>query len=315
MRLEGKRAIVTGSSSGIGRAIAMQLAAEGAKVVVNARGSGPSGAGAIDEVVAEICEAGGTAIGFVGAVQDPATASAIVARCVDAFGGVDILVNNAGVFAASSPVDRCPLDAWYEVLRNNLDGAFLLSREALPRMKAQRWGRIINAGSSAGLGQIGGSGYAASKSALFGLTRAMAADFGPYGITANCYNPEARGAMGGLSDQATFDAILQAYLKRGFYTPAEIDSLSTIGDATGVAPWIAYLCTDQAANLNGQVFAVEQRRVALIDEPLEGRVLARDGALGPWSLAELERCAQQVFPLVNRWPQRDEQALAAWEAG
>lgn len=315
MSLAGKRAIVTGSSSGIGRAIAILLAAEGAQVVVNARGSGPNGVAAINAVVDEITGSGGKAIAFAGAVDAPDVAKAMVARCVDAFGGVDILVNNAGIFGASAPVDQCPLDEWRAVMRVNLDGVFFMCREALPHMKAQRWGRIITAGSLAGYGQIGGSGYSASKSALYGLMRSIAADYGPYGVTANCYNPEARGVMGGSADQTVFDGYVRHYKEKGFYTAAEAAYLAGIGGPDGVAPWIAYLCSDQADYLNGQTFALDTRRVALVAPPDEVRMLFRDAATqGPWSINELERLAPLVFPLVNEWPRREGQALADWEA-
>jgi 3-oxoacyl-[acyl-carrier protein] reductase len=196
----------------------------------------------------------------------------------------------------------------------NLDGVFFMCREALPNMKSQRWGRVITAASSAGLGWVGGSAYSASKSALFGLSRAIAADFGPYGITANCYNPEARGRMGGAADQEVFDGMIRHYEAKGYCTPAGAAYLAGIGGPESVAPWIAYLSSDQAADINGQIFALDARRVALIDPPEEGRVLFRDAVThGPWAIDELERLAPLVFPLLNPWPRREGEALADWE--
>ena len=125
-RLAGKRAVVTGSSSGIGREIALYLAAQGASVVVNARGSRGDGAAALDAVVSEIRSAGGNAIGFRGAVDDPASAAELIAACVKQFGNIDILINNAGIVSPESlgPVAKCSLEEWDETLKVNLSGAF-----------------------------------------------------------------------------------------------------------------------------------------------------------------------------------------------
>src|SRR5258708_14956876 len=193
MRLTGKRAVITGSSRSIGRRIATTLAKEGAQVVINARGTDDVGREAIAQVVEEICLAGGTAIGLAGLVDDPQSDKSLIDGCVAAFGGIDILVNNAGAYDIEgvSPVAGCSLEAWRKLMSVNLDGVFYACRAALPYMVDQQWGRIINAGSVSGTGRFGGSSYVASKSALFGLGRAMAADYGPYGITVNTYNPEA----------------------------------------------------------------------------------------------------------------------------
>jgi 3-oxoacyl-[acyl-carrier protein] reductase len=314
MKLKGKRAIVTGSSSGIGRSIAIRLAAEGARVVVNARGSRAEGAQAIFDVVGAIKDSGGEAVGISGSVDDPAFAKALVEGCVDAFGGVDILINNAGAYIGSEPITDCSIEDWRSSLRVNLDSVFLMSREVLPYMRKQRWGRVINAASSAGLGGQGGTGYTAAKSALFGLTRGISADYGPYGITANCYNPEARGIMGGTQDDAVFKGVIEHFRNRGYMEAAALANLATIGGPDGIAPWIAYLCTDHANYLNGQVFAVEDRRVSLLHEPDETRVLYKDSnRRGPFALYEFERLAPMVFQTVNRWPQRYGQALDDWE--
>ena len=317
MKLEGKTAIITGSSSGIGRATALLFAAEGAKVVINARGSGPSGTGAIDEVVEQIRSAGGHAIGVAGAVDDPACAEDIVARGLDAFGTIDILVNNAAIYSgeAIGPVHLCSLEEWERTLRVNLDGMFHLARAVLPHMITQRRGRILNAGSFAGTGRMGGSAYSISKAGVFGLTRAMAADYGPYGITVNCYNPEALGDMGNVNDRSVYLGMIRQWEEKGFRTRAESDYLMDLGGPDGVAPWLAYLCTDDASNFNGQVFALEARRIAMLAEMDEERLLFRDALrTGPWPLDELAALARVAFPVVNRWPRREGEALTRWEA-
>jgi NAD(P)-dependent dehydrogenase (short-subunit alcohol dehydrogenase family) len=317
MRLKGKTAIITGSSSGIGRATALLYAAEGANVVINARGSGPTGTGAIDQVVKQIRSAGGNAIGVPGAVDDPAFADDIVARCIDAFGKIDILVNNAAIYSgeAIGPVHLCSIGEWNRTLRVNLDGMFHVARAALPHMIAQRWGRIVNAGSFAGTGRMGGSAYSISKAGVFGLTRAMAADYGPYGITVNCYNPEALGDMGNANDRSVYLGMIRQWEEKGFRTRSESNYLIDLGGPDGVAPWLTYLCTDDASYLNGRVFAVEARRVAMHKEMDEERLLFRDALqTGPWSLDELAALAPLAFPVENRWPRREGEALARWEA-
>ncbi|MET0657483.1 MAG: SDR family NAD(P)-dependent oxidoreductase [Steroidobacteraceae bacterium] len=316
-RLAGKRAVVTGSSSGIGRDIALLLAAEGASVVVNARGTRGGGAGAIDAVVDEIRAAGGRAIAFRGAVDDPAVAGELIDECVKHFGGIDILINNAGIVSPQSlgPVTRCSLEEWEQTLKVNLNGPFFTSRAALPHMVKQRWGRIVNAGSFAGGGRMGGSAYSASKSALLGFSRAMASDYGPYGITVNVYAPEARTPM---SDDGlhVYEQSLKYWETKGFRTPAETQYLRGLGGPEGVAPWVAYLCTQEAGYINGRAFAVESRRVALLGQPDEERVLFREfEGKGRWSVDDLVRVAPLAFPIQNSWPPRTGEDLARWEKG
>jgi NAD(P)-dependent dehydrogenase (short-subunit alcohol dehydrogenase family) len=314
MKLAGKRAIVTGSSSGIGRSIALLLASEGASVVINARGSGNAGTGAIDAVVDEIRSAGGTAIGLAGAVNDETVAQKLVEHCVDAFGGVDILVNNAGTYDPLLVAD-CPPALWREVMDINLNSAFYMAHHALPHMMKRRWGRILNASSYNASGLAGGSAYAASKAAMIGLTRAMAADYGPYGITVNAYNPEALTNMGAGGDPEVFKGLFIRWRDRGYMSDADVAYKAGIQGPEGVAPWIAYLCLDEAAHFNGHVFALEGRRIAMLSWPEEARTLYHDfQADGPWSLDELSALAPLFFPATNRWPPLDEAALIRREA-
>lgn len=313
MKLQGKRAIVTGSSAGIGRAIALKLAAEGADVVVNARG-----AGAVEAVVREIRDAGGTASGMAGSVSDEETACSLVGHCVEVFGGVEIIVNNAAIFGEESigPVDACPSEVWRSTLAVNLDGPFFLSKAALPYMKQQSWGRVINATSLAGTGKLGGSAYSASKAAIIGLTRAMAADYGPYGITVNAYSPEARTAMGESHDSAAYEAFLIYLQNRGLRTAADTAYNKQTGGPDAIAPWVAFLCTDAAEFLNGQVFAVESRRIGLVSTLDEVQVMYRDPARdGLWSMDELAEVAPTCFRMPNPYPRRTGEALNAWIAG
>ncbi|MET0547608.1 MAG: SDR family NAD(P)-dependent oxidoreductase [Caulobacterales bacterium] len=312
MKLQGKRAIITGSSAGIGRSIALFMAKEGAKIVVNARG-----AAAIDNVVEEIRSAGGTAIGFAGAVDDENVADALVSCCVKGFGGVDIVINNAAIFGLESigPVHNCPPDIWRQTFDVNIHGAFYLSRAAIGPMTEQGWGRIINASSYAGTGKLGGSAYPVSKAALIGLTRSMAADYGPYGVTVNAYNPEALTAMGdGGTNFDAYVGMLKHWENRGMRKPEDTAYSMETSGPEAIAPWVAYLCTDEADNINGQVFAVEGRRIALVSTLEEDRILFRDyKQYGPWSLDELSRMAPVAFRLTNAWPRRTGEDLERWK--
>jgi 3-oxoacyl-[acyl-carrier protein] reductase len=308
MRLAGKRAVVTGSSSGIGRSIAHALAQEGACVVINARG-----AEAVQTVVEEIRATGGTASGMPGAVNDVAFAEKLVQHCVDQFGGIDILINNAGVYTAEGAA-KCSPETWRETLDINLNAAFYTCHFALTHMMAQRWGRILNAASSNSTGLMGGAAYTASKSALLGFTRGIAADYGRYGITSNVYNPEALTAMGAGENREVFKSLFRWWNAHGYMSVPEMEYKFGVNGPEGVAPWIVYLCLDQAECYNGQVFSIESRRIGMLAWPEEVRTLYRDyNRQGPWLIDELQTMAPLALPGGNHWPRRSDEAIAEWE--
>jgi hypothetical protein len=142
----------------------------------------------------------------------------------------------------------------------------------------------------------------------------MAADYGPYGITSNIYSPEARTPMGVTDDPEVFAAMRRRWHERGYETAAESAYRAGMAGPEGIAPWIGYLCLDEADYLNGQAFAVEGRRVAMLAWPDETRALYRDyKQSGPWRLDELQGMAPFAFPVQNRWPRRTGADLAAWE--
>lgn len=195
--LAGKVALVTGAGKNIGRAIALTLARDGATVVVNGR----SDAAAIEAVAAEINAAGGKAIALLADVSDEAAVTGMAATVADRLGGVDILVCNAGLRRQTAFLDMS-LAEWREILSVALDGAFILSRAFAPQMIARGGGSIIAlSGISTHLGTPNRAHVSASKSGLEGLMRALAVEFGPQGIRANCVAPgavdTARGASAG----------------------------------------------------------------------------------------------------------------------
>lgn len=312
MRLAGRSAIVTGSTHGIGRAIALALAREGARVVVNGRGAGPDGPGTrsdeADAVVREIEAAGGEAIACVGAVNDFDFAGRLVETCANRFGSVDILVNNAGT-AGGLSVDLCPPAHWQQVVDVNLNGTYYCSHHAAKRMKAQRWGRILSCSSFAHTGFIGGSCYPASKGGVASLGRAMARNLGFYGITSNVICPEARTRMINAEQpgSAIHDSHMASLEKRGFLSPAKTRAFIDLPGPEGVAPFCVYLCLPEADYINGQVFNVEGGRIGLVPEPHEIRTLERDVRRdGIWSLDTLCELVPQTIgmELRNPVPQR-----------
>ncbi|MCK9542785.1 MAG: SDR family oxidoreductase [Novosphingobium sp.] len=192
--LDGRVAIVTGSGRGIGRGIAVELAREGAKVIVASRSQG-----SIDETLKEIADAGGTAIGQVCDVGEHADIKATVAKAVETFGGLDILVNNAQAFGTKDKPDASPVltpiedfrdEEWDRTLLTGATASYRFMKAAFPHLKASGQGRIINFGSQWGqIGNVGSVAYNAGKEAIRGLTRTAAREWGQYGITCNVINP------------------------------------------------------------------------------------------------------------------------------
>ena len=184
--LTDKVAIVTGASSGIGRATALLFAREGAKIVVAARRQSE-----LKALVAEIKEAGGQATALAGDVRDEAYAKALVEVAAREFGGLDVAFNNAGIVGEIGPVSELTLKAWHETLDTNLTSAFLGAKYQVPAMVERGGGSLILTSSFVGytVGMPGMTAYAASKAGLIGLTQVLAAEFGPKGVRVNALLP------------------------------------------------------------------------------------------------------------------------------
>jgi 3-oxoacyl-[acyl-carrier protein] reductase len=240
--LTDRVALVTGSSRGIGRAIALRLAADGARVLVNYR----TGAEAADAVVAAIKAAGGEASAAAGDVTDPAAAEALVEAAMDRFGRLDILVNNAGVTRDGLLMKMKDQD-WDAVLATNLRSVFLMSRAAVRPMLRQRGGRIITITSIAGLdGNAGQTNYAAAKAGIVGFTKSLAKEIGGRGITVNAVAP------GYIPTDLTRDLPTALLDEARRLTP-----LGRLGTAEDVAGAVAFLASGDAAFITGQVLRVD----------------------------------------------------------
>jgi 3-oxoacyl-[acyl-carrier protein] reductase len=239
-RLNGQVAIVTGASRGIGRAIALALATEGASVVINYASS----ATAAEEVVAEISNAGGSAIAFQADVSKPDQVDALLKAVMDKWGRVDVLVNNAGI-TRDTLLLRMKLEEWQEVIDLNLTGVFLSTKAVSKVMLKQKSGRIINITSVAGLmGNPGQANYSAAKAGVIGFTKTIAKELATRGITVNAVAP------GFITTDMTANIKSDDILK---FIP-----LGRYGQPEEVAGMVRFLAADSAAAyITGQVFNVD----------------------------------------------------------
>jgi len=274
--LDGKAVVVTGAGRGIGRGVAELAAAEGAKVVVNDPGVATDGSGSdkgpADEVVDAIRSAGGTAVPNYDSVASMEAGERIIQTCVDAFGRIDCLINVAGILR-DRMVFNMSEQEWDDVIAVHLKGHFACTKPAIVLMRQQRYGRVINFSSQSGLvGNAGQANYGAAKSGVAGFTRVVARDLGRYGITCNAIAPRALTRMtGDLGAAAT-----------GALSASEFAEMPP----DYVAPMACFLATDDAWNINGQIFLVYGGTVSVLAHPVPGRTIFKPGN-GLWTLDEL----------------------------
>ncbi|MBA4180929.1 MAG: 3-oxoacyl-[acyl-carrier-protein] reductase [Anaerolinea sp.] len=240
--LDGRAALVTGGSRGIGRAICIELARRGAKVTVNYQ----SNAAAAESVLAAIRGAGGEAITIAGDVSKADAAAGLVKGTVDAFGSLDILVNNAGI-TRDGLLMRMSEDDWDAVQNTNLRGTFLVTKAAMRPMLRARGGRIINITSVVGvMGNAGQANYAAAKAGIIGFTRAVAREVASRGITCNAVAPGfiATDITAGMTE-AQINAVMGQV------------PLGRIANPEDVAPLVAFLASEGANYITGQCINVD----------------------------------------------------------
>jgi 3-oxoacyl-[acyl-carrier protein] reductase len=240
MNLEGRVALVTGASQGIGHACALQLARHGASIAVAARNRQK-----LEELVAAITAQGGKAAAFPMDVADEDQVKSAIKSAIAHFGKIDILVNNAGI-TRDQLVMRMKRADWDAVLNTNLTSAYLCIQNVIPSMLKQRWGRIINITSIFGrMGQAGQANYAASKAGLIGLTMAIAREVASRNITSNAIAPGfiETGMTAALSEEFKQAAVKQIPLGR-------------VGTPEDIASAVAFLASDEAAYITGHVLNV-----------------------------------------------------------
>ncbi len=307
--LKGKVAVVTGSGQGIGRAIAIYMAKEGAKVVTNNRRRGSTGNAIVNESIIHslnpekrdwfqkqieassgdaettaqtIRELGGEALPFFGDISDFKTAATLIQTTVDHFGKIDILVNVAGTFGFSS-IWEISEELWDRVTLTKPKGYFNTIRHAVPHMMKQQWGRILNCTSRAFLGDVlKHAEYCTANAGVVGLTKAVAIELYPYGITCNAFSPFARTRA--AVELTTYDTAVNEkespWIDRKFSFPLE-----QTPSPESVAPFVAYLASDEAAKISGSIFSLGGNSIGLYSEPEIAKTMIKYGE--PWTIEEL----------------------------
>ncbi|MGC2517481.1 MAG: 3-oxoacyl-[acyl-carrier-protein] reductase [Terriglobales bacterium] len=240
MKLEGRVALVTGASQGIGHACALTLASQGATVAAAARNQQK-----LEELVAEITNSGGNASDFVIDVADEDQVKSGIKSALTQFGKIDILVNNAGM-TRDQLVMRMKRADWDAVLNTNLTSAYLCIQQVIGSMLKQRWGRIINVSSVFGqMGQAGQANYAASKAGLIGLTMAMAREVASRNITCNAVAP-------GFIETSMTAALSEEFKQNA----VKSIPLGRVGSPQDVANAVCFLASDEASYITGHVLNV-----------------------------------------------------------
>ena len=283
--VEGKVVVVTGAGGGIGRDIALAMAREGARVVVNDIGASVSGegndAGPAQAVVNEIKAAGFDAVANTDSVSDATSANRIVQTALDAFGRIDVIVNNAGILRDRF-FHKMSLDEWDAVIKVHLYGAFHVSRAAAPHFKEQASGNYIHMTSTSGLiGNFGQANYAAAKMGVAALSKSIALDMQKFNVRSNCISPFAWSRMIGSiptdtpEEQARVERIKQM-------TPAKI------------APLAVALASDASVQTNGQIFGVRNNEIFLFSQPRPIRSVHRGEGWTPQAVASHALPAMQA---------------------
>ena len=239
LKLAGKRALITGSSTGLGRGVAIAFAAEGASVTVNYPND--SERGNAEEVLARIADQGGRGWAVRADVADEGQVDELVEGALEAMGGIDILVNNAGI-AHAAPLEDIPIKVWDRVLAVHVRGTFLVTRKVLPLMYGQDSGRIINTASQlAYKGSPGLCHYTAAKGAMLSMTRSLALEIGARNLTVNCVAPG-----------ATYTPILDAVPDDLLETVRQSIPKGRIADVEDIVPTYVFLASDESNHFQGQ---------------------------------------------------------------
>jgi NAD(P)-dependent dehydrogenase (short-subunit alcohol dehydrogenase family) len=281
--VESKVAIVTGAGRGIGRAIALLMAEEGAKVLVNDVGAALDGSGAdvgpAQQVADEIKAKGGQAAASTLSISEPQNADKIVQAAIDAFGRVDILVNNAGILR-DRIFHRMSWSDWSDVIAVHLHGSFNMSRACATHFREQNSGAFVHMTSTSGLvGNFGQANYMAAKLGIVGLSRGIALDMARFNVRSNCIAPFAWSRMiGSIPAETEAEKARVARLQQ--MTPEKI------------APLAVYLASDRAAGISGQILSVRNNEIFLFNQTRPIRSIHRgDG----WTPEKLDQQLKGAF--------------------
>jgi NAD(P)-dependent dehydrogenase (short-subunit alcohol dehydrogenase family) len=257
LSLDGTVAAVTGAGRGIGRELALALAAAGAKVVVNDLGTSLAGegtdAGPAQDVVSEIVAVGGNAVANTASVSDWEAAQTIVSDAVETFGRIDVVVNNAGI-VRDKFFFNMPVEDWRAVIDVHLHGTFYVSRAAAPHFKEQGSGSYVHITSTSALiGNLGQSNYAAAKLGIAALSKSIALDMKRYGVRSNCVAPFAWSRMTDSIPTDTPDGRRRVERFK-------------VAEAAKIAPLAVYLASAEASSVSGQIFAVRANEIFLMGQ-------------------------------------------------
>ncbi|MBC5762848.1 SDR family oxidoreductase [Ramlibacter albus] len=298
--LQDKVAVVTGSGRGIGRDIALEMAAQGAKVVVNDVGASVSGEGNDaslgQQVVNEIKAMGGQAALSVDSVSEWNSAARIVQCALDNFGRIDVVVNNAGILRDRMFFSMSQ-DEWKAVIDVHLNGTFYVSRAAAPHFKSQGSGAYVHMTSTSGLiGNVGQANYGAAKLGIVALSRSIAGDMKRYNVRSNCISPFAWSRMIGSIPTETPEQ------------QARVEKLKKL-DTAQIAPMAAFLASDAAAEVTSQIFAVRGNEIFLMSQPRPVRGMHTAEGWTP------ETIAQRVLPAMkpNFFPLESSAVVFSWD--